>query len=300
MIKAVFSLGLLGLIASCSTTTKHIDHNYQELELRSLSQLSPDYPHRFDLSGIVENDGRYFTVADKGWNKYIYEIDFASDFWILKDSLHIPLSHDNPDLEAIDICDGLFYISDESNNLVYTLDANGDLSTQKVAYDEVDEKPQRWKTNTGMESLAVDCQQDILYLAKEREPRYILVVELSTGKILDKFNIPETESSDFSDMKQEDGFIYLLERNGNFVAKVDPKSKEVVDKVAYRSIASHPDGKLYEPSKYGMAEALLLSANEIWIGLDNNFLEVSEHAKSVHGMQGRMPVILKFTRPEGF
>ena len=49
-----------------------------------------------------------------------------------------------------------------------------------------------------------------------------------------------------------------------------------------------------------MAEALLLTKDEIWIGLDNNGDEVTEHAKKTYQLQGREPVILKFKRPEGF
>ena len=63
---------------------------------------------------------------------------------------------------------------------------------------------------------------------------------------------------------------------------------------------SHPDGKLYDNSKYGMAEALLLTNDYIWIGLDNNGLPFSKHAENTYGLSGTQPVIIGFKRPAGF
>ena len=93
------------------------------------------------------------------------------------------------------------------------------------------------------------------------------------GIIVNQFTIPEDESNDFSDMKYENGFLYMLERNGSCVS---------------------------EPSKYGMAEALLLTKDEIWIGIDNNGLEASKGAEDRFGIKGNQPSILRFKRPTGF
>jgi hypothetical protein len=55
-----------------------------------------------------------------------------------------------------------------------------------------------------------------------------------------------------------------------------------------------------EHPEYGMAEALLLTKNQIWIGLDNNGDPVSDFGKSLGLEQNSNTVILIFERPEGF
>jgi hypothetical protein len=49
-----------------------------------------------------------------------------------------------------------------------------------------------------------------------------------------------------------------------------------------------------------MAEALLLTSDEIWIGLDNNGLPFSDYAQKTYGLTGNSPVIIRFKRPAGF
>jgi len=267
-----------------------------ELELTSLSQLQSDNSLRFDLSGIVATNGKYYIIADKEQNRFIYEIGFSDNKWYIIDN--IPLYIEEPlDLEAIDYCNSSFYMANEKNGKIYFKPNPGKATTLEIDFE--DEKPWEWK-NAGWEGLASDCENNILYLIKERQPRKIFKVNLLNNKIEDTFNIPETESNDFADAKFENGFLYLLERNGNFVSKVNPDSHEVIQKVSYRQTCSNKEGKLFAPSKFGMAESLLLTKEEIWIGLDNNGLEVSDYAEKKYGIKGNRPVILKFQRPEGF
>ena len=139
----------------------------------------------------------------------------------------------------------------------------------------------------------------MLYLIKERQPRQVYQVDLSNHTLLTNFDIPNTESNDFSDAKFEKGHLYLLERNGNLITKINPESQQVVKKLSYKWLASHEKGKLYEPTPYGMAEALLLTEDEIWIGLDNNYLSSSSYGQSL-GIEGISPVIIRFKRPTEF
>lgn len=272
---------------------------YTELELIEVSQMNNAQNNRFDLSGIVMVDGSCYVVADKGWNNYIYEITHKNDSWQVFNTLPLGLT-DPIDLEGLDFCNGNFYLINEFGNQVYTLSTNGEMKTVFVHYSGKGIDRKTWKKNAGFEAIAVNCQDSILYLAKEREPRFLLEVDMKYGIIVNQFTIPEDESNDFSDMKYENGFLYMLERNGSCVSKIDVSSKAVVNKVSYKYTSNMPVGKLYEPSKYGMAEALLLTKDEIWIGIDNNGLEASKGAEDRFGIKGNQPSILRFKRPAGF
>lgn len=276
-----------------------------ELALKSMAQMY-GYDNRFDLSGMQLKDGKTFVVADKDYNAAIYEVAFDSKgFKIVKEWSFQPstvrdLENIALDLEGLGYCGNTWYLINESDNNVYSFSPDGGFSKVDIEYEAFGESRFNWLKNAGYEGIALDCEGGILYLAKERQPRFLYKVELATGKMLIKAAIPETHSNDIADLFYENGFLYLLERNGNYVTKVDARTFEIVAEVSYREICSNPAGKLYEPSKYGMAEALTLTEDEIWIGIDNNGLPVSGHAAKEYKLTGSAPTILRFQRPAGF
>jgi hypothetical protein len=289
---------LLIIFCFISFLTASSAQGYKELEFISMHQLI-NYDQRFDLSGIVNIDGRNYVIADKENDSIIYEIEFKGKDWFISNT--IPFSIGTKlDLEGIDYCNNYFYIINEENAGLYQISPGGNSKEINIKYAEANEDPSKWKGNAGLEGIAIDCNNNRVYLVKERQDRYIMEVDLNTGDILTKFTLPETDSNDFSDAKFENGYLYLLERHGNYVAKVDAKTKKLVEKVSYTETCSAPEGKIYEPSKYGLAEALLMTKDEIWIGLDNNHIEVSDYARKKYGISGQAPVLIKFKRPVGF
>jgi hypothetical protein len=277
----------------------------QELVFKAMYQFENRDNRRLDLSGLVVVNDVVYMVGDKDYDHYIYEIVFTENSFYThkKNELYFDrvreLEEIRLDLEGIDYCKDRFYLINETTNEVIAITGE-QVFTIPIDYEAFGENPRTWLKNAGYEGVAINCDKNILYLAKERQPRFIYEVDLDGGLIISKFNIPETESNDFAAMEYENGFLYLLERNGNYIAKVDAETKEVVAKVSYRQVCSHPDGKLYEPSKYGMAEALWLNDKEIWVGIDNNGISLSYHAINKYGLSGSTPVFIKFDRPAGF
>ncbi len=267
-----------------------------ELEIISIHTLA-NYPDRFDFSGIVKSETGYLAIADKIWNRYVYNIRIDSNHWYVTDSVQLGLAN-NTDLEGIDFCDqsGLYFI-DEKFNRAYLYDGSG--RSEVIFNKGLLRGGHKWGTNSGLEGIAVDCERNVLYLAKERDPGFIVSYDMEDKAILDIFNLPDSKG-DVSDLKFENDFLYLLERNENYVTKINVKTKQVVEKVSYKDVCSHPDGKLYSHTKYGLAEALLLTEDEIWIGLDNNGLPFSSHARQAYQLVGNQPVLIKFKRPENF
>jgi hypothetical protein len=250
----------------------------EELQLVKVMQLSDDYTRQFDLSGMVINeDGEWYVIADKNWDRFMYRIDTAAGNWYIKEKVSLPYAATKIDFEAIDFCKGWYYFSDEEDNSVWRYN-NQEWEHIPIPYEKIREDPAQWKGNTGLEGLAVDCDNEILYLAKEREPRFIFSIDMKNGEISQPFDIPQTHSNDFADLKFENGFLYALERNGNYIAKIDVASQQVVAKVSYRNTTTTDQGRLYAGAHYGMAEALLLLDDYIVIGLDNNGLPVAGDA----------------------
>ena len=288
---------LIGSILICAQVSNCFSQEtrFQELELISLHVLE-EYPGAFDLSGIVNIDNNLYVVNDKYWSQYFYQIHFEGNTFKVMDSLALGIDHAS-DIEAIDYCpnQGIFF-SDEEFNTVYLLE-NG---ASKIIFSKERLDPdQNWGTNKGLEGLAVDCENQILYLAKERQPRFVISFDLKLNSIKEIIYLEEP-TGDISDLKIENGFLYILERKENLIAKMDLNTKSIVSKVSYKDTCSRPEGKFYDGTDFGLAEALMLTPDEIWIGLDNNGLFFSDYAQKTFALTGNQPVILKFQRPEGF
>lgn len=265
----------------------------KELELLHIHVLT-GYPHHFDLSGITKAEDDLWVVNDKPWGPNAYKINLDSGRFFITDSISLG-KNKKPDIEAIDYCPelGIIY-SDEVTNQVFSV-----ASESKLIFDKAKVKTMgSWGNNKGLEGVAVDCNNMVLYLAKEREPRFIITYDLKSDEVVD-VSLKDSES-DISDLKFENGFLYILERNHNLIAKMDVNTRQVVARVSYKATCSHPEGKLYGESNYGMAEALLLTSEEIWIGLDNNGLPFTEHANKTYGLSGDHPIIIRFKRPVDF
>ena len=291
----LFFISLLSYCnGSCQIPSTH--SKFRELELISISQLEIEAGYNLEPSGIILFESKIFIISDEDTDKYLYQIKIEDKKWRIVDSLNLQ-TNDRVDLEAIDYCGEQIYLLSESSGSLMVSDPKGKIGEIAIDFDK--EEPWNWG-NAGWEGLAADCKNNMLYLIKERQPRKILRVNLTTRQVEDNFNIPESESNDFSDAKFENSFLYLIERNGNYITKINPRTHEVIDKVSYRETCSHANGKLYEPYAYGMAEGLLLTKDEIWLSLDNNNLSVSNHAVKEYGIKGKTPVILKFKRPNDF
>ena len=266
----------------------------KELALESIHVLK-NYQRSFDLSGIAKIEDDYYVVSDNQFNKQLYKIQLDGSSFQFSDSISLQY-HQVSDIEAIDYCHNLsIFFTNEENNSAY-LFTNGH---NKLVFDSKKLSDQTdWGSNKGLEGMAVDCENQILYLAKEREPRFIVAYNMNTDEIT---HVAQKDfTGDISDLKYENGFLYILERKDNVVSKMNVETMEIVQKVSYKETCSHPEGKLYSGTEYGMAEALLLTPDEIWIGLDNNGLSFSDHATKTYGLTGKNPVILKFQRPAGF
>lgn len=270
-------------------------YGIEELKYIDIYVLT-DYPHEFDLSGMVKTSDKCYMINDKRWSKYAYEFQAHENSFYLVDSIDLGI-HPRTDLESVDYCEGMgMFYTDENENIAYY---SGNAGVSQILF----EKEQlgfdlNWGHNKGLEGLAVDCKNQVLYMAKERDPRFIASYDLKTREIKD-ITLKDSEG-DISDLKYEDGYLYILERNENLISKMDVATNKIVARVSYKNTCSHPDGKMYEGSKYGMAEALLLTTDNIWIGLDNNGLPFSKHAEEVYGLSGNQPVIIGFERPKGF
>ena len=283
-----------------------------QLDLQKIVQIKKA---RYELSSFaIHPELGIVCVQDE--KSTVSKLD--STTWKLK-TVYQP-KIDNSDLEGIEVCNSAIYILNERNSKVYFVNENK-AEELKVDYknweaeNKTDLHIDKWR-NAGYEGFAIDCKNQKLYLAKERKAkniddgRFIFEVDIKTEKILRKIEIKAIASNpDFADVKFEerDGmqFLYVLERNSYTVVRLNLSTNEIM-RYSFAKIAASEKNQqnLYitDHEEFGIAEALLLTKTQIWIGVDNNQEKVNKNNKWVkkYNLKGNAPAIMIFTRPEGF
>jgi len=281
--------------------------------LQRLVQINSE---KYELSGFALHP-KYGVICIQDENNELSTLDTVS--WSLNSISQLNIK--NSDLEGIDFCGDNIYILNERSSEAYIFDQQS-LNPIFIYYESFEKehemKFQREKWfNAGFEGIAMDCANDLLYLIKERtakdvnDNRYILEIDTKNGKILRKLEIPAlSPNPDFADAKFERGpngepFLYLLERNDYMVARLNLQNMDL-QRVSFLPYAATPDKKqnLYktENPQFGIAEALLLTPTQIWVGLDNNQMPVNKRNKWIkqYQLKGKAPLILIMDRPLNF
>ncbi|MBB3701130.1 SdiA-regulated domain-containing protein [Flammeovirga yaeyamensis] len=265
----------------------------KQLEFLEIKQLE-NYQGRFDLSGISKKEKEIVVVADKFENNFIYSLHQKDNSFEVKASYKLDIPG-KIDLEGISVYKNKAYLINEADNEVYVYDFDK-KATNKLPIDwsSLFLPRTEWLKNTGFEGVAVDGKAGLLYLAKERQPSFIIVVDLNTNKIVREFTLKRNCSKDISDMYLYKGDLFILERNARCIAQYDLEKNKIVQHYSYEKSVVTNKQKLFEPEKYGMAEALMIVDDEVWLGYDNNGVKVSDEAKLRYGIKGDKPVLLKF------
>jgi hypothetical protein len=291
----------------------------QALEINKISPVNLP----IEMSGLTRWQGHFLTVSDnlsdhylykleenkKGHNvlklKNMYELDGFKTYFLKKAaSFKFPL-----DLEGIYSCGKKLYLANERARSIFTIEDN------KVTEIEID-MPKLFKqfkinyydisSNAGLEGVAVDCKNNILFMAQERQPRGIFVFNLETKKAIRFIDFaPYYESKkinpDFADIFFEGEHLYALERNHRVIAKINPVTGALVSRIGYGFLKDFPLRDLYKKDHpYGLAEGLYMTKGQIIIAIDNNGAEISEKAKGHFNLEGNNGVLLYFKRPTGF
>lgn len=301
-----------------------------ELELSRL--LIGDSDH--EISGILVDGTRITVVADAAEDTYLYLLIPKKLRFHLKKDLNlttlagavsyqtemskVPEVSDRDrrfDLEGITACGKTQYLINERVRHVLVIEDAKSL--KRLPIDFLSAYPDLFKggANAGFEGIAADCAKNILYIAKERDPRVIFKVDMSNWKVLAAKDFPASDragqqvinfmtgnglmeiGSDISDLFFENGHLYVLERNTWEVTKLNPEDFSVVARVSY--LRTEKD--LYQTGEpFGIAESLALAGNEIWIGVDNNRSPLSGLSEKQHQIKGNFPAFMIFKRPQGF
>ena len=311
---------------AASPTPKMPVTNSKPLELKNVRFAIGSY----EISGMAMVSGKLRMVSDNKDDTYLYELkekapnrlevvkgkDLKKLIGFQMYSKHIPQDKNNKlkaarqDFEGIASCGANMYVIDERSRNVLRFRTDSGFERLNIVFNEVKGLYDGGE-NAGFEGVAVDCDKKLLYVAKERQPRFILKIDLAKLKILEQTDVIDPTAKnpvirgtlakdsilDFSDLAFDKGYLYALSRNERDLIKIDPSTWKIVDRRGYGFV----ENGMYDSGEpYGVAEALAMKSDEILIGIDNNQTNLSKDAATKYGVSGNGGAVMYFKRPAGF
>ncbi|MEO0435922.1 MAG: SdiA-regulated domain-containing protein [Pseudomonadota bacterium] len=286
-----------------------------EAALLNIKQIHPAYRSDYrgreaiNLSGLAQFENTVFALGDKPADQCLYALQEEERYWRIDGCVSLEIDG-RADLEGVFAVGREFFLVNEAGQDVYRFLFSGRSASKeplRIRFPWV-AATALWR-NAGLEGVAYDARQHLLYLAKERDPSVIYVFELDEegqATYLREFSIEPAADAhphqSISDLFFADGFLYALERRAYSIAKVNPRTGAVVSRASFAQLRD-ASGALYLDDKgYGLAEAMLLLEKEILLGIDNNGKITNPKNKWVKqfSLSGDESSIIRLRRPVDF
>jgi hypothetical protein len=299
-------------------------------ELRVVAEHPIDGMPGGNLSGLAQCGKDLWTVSDRD-DDQIYRLDTRDTVWQAETvRIGVPPVPDSGlpwglrsrawvasfvrggdlDFEAI-TCDGAGnrYIVSESHAAVLQVPLTGPatwLNISPMLVREARASGMLLQFNALFEGLAINPAGDQMWFAAERQSRGLLTIkrkqtvwDCDGGCVLlseagmemqpPQFPNAKPVSRDFSDISLFNGKLFTLERNAYQICRRDLQTVKVERCWSYAAELLQANRRY--PQNYGLEEALVVDADGVWIGVDNN--------NGARADGESRPVVWRFAAPEG-
>jgi len=299
-------------------------------ELTLLSEHPVEGMRGGNLSGLALCGKDLWTVSDRD-DDQIYRLDTSDTVWQAETvRIDVPPVPDSGlpwglrsrtwaasfirggdlDFEGI-TCDGAGnkYVVSEAHAAVLQVPATGPAAWLKISPMMVREARASGMLlhfNALFEGLAVSPSGDRIWLAAERERRGLLLIKRQqsvwdcdgscvllseAGVEMQPAQVPNAKAvtRDFADLSLFEGKLFTLERNAYQICRRDAATAKVERCWSFAAEALVDHRRYSQP--YGLAEALVVDASGVWIGVDNNFGARADGEKR--------PIVWRFAAPAG-
>jgi len=281
------------------------DHPVHVLAIEQAWTIEPIDKRPFDASGLLWLDDQLLTVNDKGAT--IYQVHFPSHgntcrltprsrlFPPVELARFEPEKIGRYDCEGIAIGpDGRVFVCEEANRWVLGCDRQtGKVERLAIDWSPVSRYLHPRDRNASWEGIAIGDGR--IYLANERKTGRIVVVDFRTRKVVDDFQVKPAgrpfPDIHYSDLCWFDDSLWVLCRESQTVARVNPATKQILSEFSYRSVEHDPEYRFQTPFT-GTMEGLAVTTTHIWLATDNNGLGRIRHPRDTR------PLIFKCPRPD--
>ncbi len=231
-----------------------------------------------ELSSINIQNNNLLVVNDDSNERFIYRVDQQGDSFSLSKVLEyekLAGASDyfngqvigqkgakrkrSADFEGIAVCDDGYWVINERELEVFKVTES---KLEHLELKGIESLRANLKPNRGFEGVAADCENKVLYLAKEAEQATLISVDMKTGSLISVLPVPEspkikrvysvknektgaiesiTLPTRYSDLYYRQGYVYVLEKQMNKeVIKYEVSKESFVDQARiYDGMGEH-------------------------------------------------------------
>jgi len=277
------------------------------LELEKAWVLAPPDGERFDASGLlIMPNGEFWTVSDRANDLYSFRpadepITLPLAKIVLppnRNSLSALLAQKPSRMDgeglAIDP-QGRLYLCDEADRWVIRCDPKSGFA-ERITIDLPESVSRALSEDKNASYEGIAWGEGRLYLANERSPAMVLVLDPASGKLLATHN-PKPKTSVFpnvlhySDLAWHAGRLYVLARHQRVVLECAPENGQVLAEYSYAAVESNPVWRFNSQFPTGCMEGLAVTESHFYLLTDNN-------GESRAGIPGdSRPLLFRCPRP---
>jgi len=272
------------LISGCAGLKRHSEEPPapQQIVLATDLQLPLNLPGvpQFQASGLLFlPSGELLTINDR--SPTLYRVEFHSggstaDLVPLTDCFGTarmaPFRARDLDCEGIarDFA-GRLYICEEDSRSIFRCDpAKGSVERLPIDWTSV-ARFFSSDRNASFEGIAIG--NDMLYVANERSDAVIIVVDLTSLRVVDSFVVEPLSGSflgilHYSDLSWHNGHLFILCRHHRVIVEVEPRTRRVLAEFDYRDVEEQLAYRKRYPT--GIMEGLAVDDDGFWLVTDNN------------------------------
>jgi hypothetical protein len=236
------------------------------------------------ISGAYGMQSYFFVVNDK--DPMIYQLSWAEDS-VTKQKKTVLNPYRNLeklygyysyassikgskkfDLEGVTSCSSnglLFYLVNEITGDILKADSKN-LSKLDINYEDFPDF--RYDVgNDGFMGVTADCANQKLYVAKQKNPNIVFVVDLNAKRVVNSFDLSTGSDAedDISDLFFKDNKLYVLQKNVTSIAVVNPnKTSNFIEKRYDYSVMS----SFAKTGDDGIAEGIVVQNGSAFLFLD--------------------------------
>lgn len=274
------------------------------LKADKIWQLQTDDNSRFDASGLaLTAKGELITLSDRGPELYKILVTTNPAARLMRTGIlttaqlnQLPQAgHSRYDTEGVSVDEqGNFYICEESRRWVVRYSPG----TKTVRRLEIDFTPVKKyfsaDPNASFEGIAVGKGK--LYLANERQEARIIVVDLSSLKVLADFAVHPSwfafGGPHYSDLCFFEGHLFILDRNHRAVLEVNPDTHQLLAEFSFGEMEQAPEVVYKTNFPTGTMEGLAVDEKFFWLVTDNNGLPRMKYPRDIR------PTLFRCPRPQ--
>lgn len=236
------------------------------------------------ISGAQVHNGHFFVTKEGETTIYKAHIDFSGNTTTTiaphrdlttvfgKYAFSKALNGKKYDPEGLTSCTDangiVFYVVNEVNGDIIRTDSK-ELYALPITYADFP-KYKYDEGKDGFMGITADCTNKKLYVAKLKNPNVVFAIDLNLNKVVAQYDLStgsDTED-DISDLFFYSGKLYVLQKNINHVAVVNPATAKTETRYDFESIAETTMAKSAKGDQIGIAEALIVRPGSILLFLD--------------------------------